>query len=201
MSKVVTDASMSLDGYIAGPGESGFEQLFAWYTAGDVDYPSTHPEVPFRLTPADHAYLAESVSGAGVYVVGRRLFDLTDGWGGVHPFDKPIVVVTHHRPESWIADHPAAPFTFVTDGVAAAIEQAKAIAGPKDVAVNGGTIAKQCLELGLLDEVRIDLVPVLLGGGVPFFDRIGAGPHEFGNPRITPGERVTHLSYPVEKRG
>ncbi|NUS43034.1 MAG: deaminase [Mycobacteriaceae bacterium] len=199
MSKVVTDASMSLDGYIAGPEESGFEHLFAWYTAGDVDFPSSHQEIPFHLTAADHAHLTESVASAGVYVVGRRLFDFTDGWGGRHPFDKPIVVVTSTVPTQWIETHPEAPFTFVTDGVRRAIERAIDIADGKDVGVNGGTLAKQCLELGLLDEINLDLVPVILGGGVSFFDHAGSGPHLLDNPVITAGERVTHLRYRVRR--
>lgn len=199
MSKVVTGASVSLDGYVAGPEETGFDHLFAWYNAGDVDFPSTHPEIPFRLTATDHAYLKEFADSTGVFVVGRQLFNLTNGWGGIHPLDKPIVVVTHKVPDQWIAEHPGAPFTFVTDGVPAALEQARQIAGDKAVGVNGGTIARQCLELGVLDEIWVDLVPVLLGGGVPFFDHVGAAPHVLDNPTVIPGERVTHLRYRVRK--
>jgi dihydrofolate reductase len=77
-------------------------------------------------------------------------------------------VVTHAVPEDWIAVHPDAPFTFVTDGLASAIAQTRAIAGDRNVEVTPGKITSQCLELGLLDEVSIDLVPVLLGSGVPF---------------------------------
>ncbi|MEV0248381.1 dihydrofolate reductase family protein [Nocardia sp. NPDC050712] len=198
MPKVTADASVSLDGYIAGPEESGFEHLFAWYTAGDVEYASTHPEIPFHPTEVDHAALVEAVDKAGVYVVGRRLFDMTDGWGGVHPMNKPIVVVTHNTPTEWIAAHPGAPFTFV-DNLPDAIKQAKVIADGKNVGVNGGTIAKQCLELGLLDEVHLDLVPVILGDGVPFFDKATGGPYLFDNPEIIAGERVTHLRYRLRK--
>lgn len=199
MSKVVTGASMSLDGYIAGPEESGFEHLFAWYNAGDHEFPSTHPEIPFRLTAADYAHLREFIDATGVFVVGRRLFDLTNGWDGIHPLDKPIVVVTHHIPQQWQAAHPNAPFTFVTDGVAHAIEVAAKIADGKLIGVNGGSIATQCLQLGLLDEIRVDLIPVLLGGGVPFFDHVGAAPHLLENPTVVPGERVTHLHYEVRR--
>jgi dihydrofolate reductase len=116
-----------------------------------------------RLSEPDHHYLRDVVDRIGGFVVGRRLFDLTDGWGGRHPFDKPVVVVTHSVPEDWIAAHPDAPFTFVTDGLASAIEQARAIAGDRNVEVTPGKITSQCLELGLLDEVSIDLYDASTG--------------------------------------
>src|SRR3954469_10068989 len=150
MTKITTGASVSLDGYIAGPGESGFEHLFEWYAAGDVEFRSTHPEIPFHMQPADHAYLTEYMESVGALVVGRHLFDLVDGWGGIHPLDRPVVVVTHHVPEDWVAAHPGAPFTFVTDGIAAAIDRARGIAGGRNVGVTAGKLASQCLELGLL---------------------------------------------------
>ncbi|NKY42956.1 dihydrofolate reductase family protein [Nocardia cerradoensis] len=199
MATVVCGASMSLDGYIAGPEESGFEHLFAWYEAGDRAYPSTHPEVRFSMTEADHDHVAAYLDAVGVFVVGRRLFDLTDGWGGIHPFDRPIVVVTHRIPQQWIDSHPGAPFTFVTDGIEAAIERAAVIAGDRAVGVNGGTMARQALEAGLLDEIWIDLVPVLLGGGTPMFDHLGAAPHLLEDPVVLAGSRVTHLRYRVRR--
>jgi dihydrofolate reductase len=199
MSKIVTGASVSLDGYIAGPEESGFEHLFAWYGAGDVEFPSTHPEIPFALTPVDHAHLKEFVDRTGVLVVGRRLFDMTNGWDGIHPLDRPVVVVTHRVPEEWVEAHPDAPFTFVTDGLVAAIERAREIAGDRDIGVNGGSIATQCLEVGLLDELYLDLVPVLLGGGVSFFESVKSAPVLLDGPTVTEGTRVTHLRYAVRK--
>jgi dihydrofolate reductase len=199
MGKVLTGASVSLDGYIAGLGESGFEHLFSWYNAGDIAFPSTHPEIPFRMTAPDHEYLSDYVGGVGVLVVGRRLFDLTDGWGGIHPLDRPVVVVTHRLPEQWVRDHPDAPFTFVSDGVPTAIERARRIAGERNVGVSGGIIARQCLELGLLDEIWFDLVPVLLGGGVPFFDQVRTAPVLLDGPSIIQGARVTHLRYLVRR--
>ena len=101
MSKVFTGASMSLDGYIAGPNETGFEHLFKWYGNGDVEVPTTHPEMTFRLTPenAEHIRTIDEMTGA--LVVGRKLFDSTGGWGGEHPLGKPVVVVTHNVPEGW----------------------------------------------------------------------------------------------------
>lgn len=199
MATVVCGASMSLDGYIAGPEESGFEHLFAWYEAGDRTYPSTHPEVRFSLTDVDYDHVSAYLDAVGVFVVGRRLFDLTDGWGGVHPFDRPIVVVTHHIPQEWIDSHPGALFTFVTEGIEAAVERAAALAGGRAVGVNGGTMARQALEAGLLDEIWIDLVPVLLGGGTPMFDHLGAAPQLLEDPVVVAGSRVTHLRYRVRR--
>ncbi|WP_067538667.1 dihydrofolate reductase family protein [Nocardia crassostreae] len=195
MSKVIANATMSLDGNIAGPGETGFEHLFAWYSTGDVDYPSANPDVPFRMTADDAAYLRALVDSSGVLVVGRRLFDITNGWNGIHPLDKPIVVVTHRIPEQWIAEHPDAPFTFATGGIKEAIDTARQIAGDKTIAVNGGAMARQCLEAGLLDELLIDLAPVLLGDGVPMFGHFDNAPVLLDGPEIVPGNRVTHLHY------
>jgi dihydrofolate reductase len=138
------------------------------------------------------------IERAGALVVGRRLFDLTSGWGGMHPMGVPVVVVTNSVPEGWPRDD--APFTFVTDGIEAAITRAKEIAGDKIVVVNGGTIARQCLEAGLLDEICVDLAPVLLGGGTPFFDHVANAPVELEGPEILPGKGVTHLRYRVIRR-
>jgi dihydrofolate reductase len=200
MGKVLTGASVSLDGYIAGPNESGFEHLFAWMGAGENEFRSTHPEIQFRLTAPDFDYLKSYVDGAGVLVVGRHLFDITDGWGGIHPLDRPIVVVTHSLPDAWVSAHPDAPFTFVTDGVASAIERARQIAGDKNIGVAAGTIARQCLELGLVDEVWFDLVPVILGGGTSYFDGLTTDPILLEGPEIIEGTRVTHLRYIVQRQ-
>ena len=133
MGKVVAAATVSLDGYIAGPNESGFEHLFAWFDGGNHELPSLNPNLHFRLTEPDYRYMRDVVESIGVFIIGRRMFDLSDGWGGRHAFDKPIVVVTHSVPEPWVAAHPDAPFTFVTDGLPAAIERARAIADDRNV--------------------------------------------------------------------
>jgi dihydrofolate reductase len=199
MGKVLTGASISLDGYIAGPNESGFEHLFAWYGAGDIEFPSTHPELRFSLTAPDHRYLKDYVDSAGVLVVGRRLFNITDGWGGIHPLDRPVVVVSHSVPRDWVRAHPDAPFTFVTDGLPSAIERARQIAGDKNIGVTAGKLASQCLDLGLLDEIWFDLVPVVLGGGTRYFDEFSTGAVLLDGPDIIEGTRVTHLRYLVRR--
>jgi dihydrofolate reductase len=195
MTKVYTGATMSLDGYIAGPDQSGFDKLFKWYGNGDIEVPTANPELTMRLTQVSADHFRSVTDMTGALVVGRTLFDVTSGWGGRHPLDKPVVVLTHSPPEDWPDD---TPFTFVTDGIEAAIEQAAALAGDEVVGVNGGTIASQCLNAGLLDEVWIDLVPVLLGDGTPFFDGLTGAPVDLDGPlSVTEGVDVTHLRYRV----
>jgi dihydrofolate reductase len=201
MGKVVMSAAVSLDGYIAGPSETGFEHLFAWFAGGDHVFQTSMPGVQFFLSEPDHRCLTEFNESYGAFVMGRRMFDLNDGWDGIPPTGKPTVVVTHSVPEDWVAAHPGAPFTFVTDGVPAAIERARVLAGDRHVAVSSGKISSQCLELGLLDEITLDLVPVLLGGGVPLFEQLASAPILLDGPTtIVEGHRVTHLRYTVRPR-
>ncbi|GLY89787.1 dihydrofolate reductase family protein [Actinoallomurus iriomotensis] len=195
MGKIVTSASMSLDGYISGPDESGFEHLFGWHQGGDVEFSAADPRWSFRTTEASAGHLREQLAGTGALVVGRRLFDVTEGWGGNHPFGVPVFVVTHRKPDD--PPFPGGPFTFVTDGVESAIAQARQVAGGKDVGVAAGQMARQALAAGLLEEIGVDLVPVLLGGGIRFFDTIADAPVVLGAPRVIEGNGVTHLRYPV----
>jgi dihydrofolate reductase len=198
MTQVYAGGTMSLDGYISGPDESGFEHLFQWYGSGDVEIPTTHDDLTFRVTPADAEHIRTILDKTGVLVVGRHLFDITNGWGGSHPLDRPVVVLTHSVPDGWPRDD--APFTFVTEGIEAAIATAKEIAGDKGVGVNAGQIARQCLEAGLLDEIWVDLAPVLLGGGRPFFDQVAGSPYALEGPvSVVEGANVTHLRYRVRK--
>jgi dihydrofolate reductase len=197
MGTVVAQASMSLDGYIA-KADNSIGQLFDWYEAGDIEVPTATPDITFHLTPASAAYWQDWTAGLGVIVCGRTLFDFTDGWGGRHTMDAPVVVVTHRVPTEWVEKHPDAPFEFVTDGVAAAIARAQEIAGDRTVAVAAGTIATQCLELGLLDVVAVDLVPVIMGGGRPFFPGLAPEDIPLGDPDVSvPSGRVIHLRMPV----
>ena len=109
----------------------------------------------------------------------------------------PAFVVTHTVPQDWVYE--GSPFTFVTDGVESAVEQARAVAGDKDVAVGSASIAQQCIRAGLLDEIHVDLVPVLLGDGVRLFDHLGPGPIELENPSVVEAPGVTHLTFRVVK--
>ena len=173
-----------------------FEHLFKWMGNGDVEVPTANPELTPRMTEGNAKYFREMREMTGALVVGRKLFDFTSGWGGRHPLDKPVVVVTHSVPDGWPRE--GAPFSFVTDGIERAIEQAQALAGDKVVGVNGGTIARQCLDARLLDEIWVDLIPVLLGGGTPFFEQLASAPVELEGPTsVVEDKDVTHLRYGV----
>jgi dihydrofolate reductase len=202
--KVSTGLSMSLDGFIAGPNDGperplgdGGERLFAWYSSGDTEYTLPGTEMVFRVSPQSAELLREAHSKMGAFVTGRRTFDVANGWGGRPPLGVPTFVVTHTVPQEWVYE--GSPFTFVTDGVASAVEQAKAAAGGKDVAVGAASIAQQCIKAGLLDQIHVDLVPVLLGGGVRLFDHLGTGPIELERTEVVEGARVTHLTFGVVK--
>ncbi len=197
MGKVVSQAAMSLDGFIAQQ-DNGIGALFAFYDNGPIEIPTAMPHLTFHVTPPTADYLRSVMAGLGALVVGRTLFDVTDGWDGRHPFDVPVFVVTHEPPQDW--GHDDAPFTFVTDGVAAAVEAAQRVAGDRVVGVTAGTIATQCLHLGLLDEVCVDLVPVVMGEGRRYFEDSDAGAVLLGDPTTSiAGDRVTHLVFPVTK--
>jgi dihydrofolate reductase len=176
--------------------ETGFQHLFKWVGNGDVEVPTANPELTFRLTEENAKHIRTLTEQTGALVVGRNLFDFTSGWGGRHPLDKPVVVLTHSVPAGW--DREGESFTFVTDGIESAIERAGALAGEKVVGVNGGTIASQCLDAKLLDEIWVELVPVLLGGGTPFFGQLASAPVQLEGPlSVEPGKDVTHLRYRV----
>jgi len=192
MGKVITGATMSLDGFIADP-SGGVGPLFDWYFNGDVEFTGADPDRVFRTSAASAEYTRAAWAGIRASVIGRRLFELTNGWNGRPPVGEAVFVVTHQAPTDW--DVPDAPFTFVTDGVPSAVAQAKAFAGDMDVSVNAGNIGGQALEAGLVDEVGVDLVPVVLGGGVRFFGDYAGSPLLLENPRVVQGDRVTHLHY------
>lgn len=199
MSKVYTGASMSLDGYVSGPNESGFEHLFKWYGNGDIAVPTSDPGMTMQMTQENVDHWRAIIDQTGAIVVGRKLFDYTNGWGGNHPLGVPVVVLTHTVPDGWPRDD--APFTFVSEGIERAIEVATELAGDKVVGLNSGMIASQALEAGLVDEVWIDLVPVLLGGGTPFFSELAKVPVVLEGPvSVVDGTDVTHLRYRVAGR-
>ena len=204
MGKVATGLSMSLDGFIAGPddgperplGEGG-ERLFAWYSSGDTEYRLPGTEMVFRVSPASAELLQEAHTKIGAFVTGRRTFDITNGWGGRPPLGVATFVVSHTVPQEWVYE--GSPFTFVTDGVESALERAKAVAGEKDVGVGAASIVQQCIRAGLLDEIHLDLVPVLLGGGVRLFEHLGSTPIELESTRVVEAPGVTHLTFRVVK--
>lgn len=192
--KVVTNVSMSLDGFIAGADED-FTRLFKWYNSGDTDFQFPDGRWTARVSQASAELLQEASRTTGALVAGRRLFDLTSGWGGNHPLNVPVFIVTHTVPQEW--PYEGAPFMFVTDGLESAIEKARQAAGEKNVAIASASIARQCLTAGLLHEINIDLVPFLLGKGIPMFEYLGIEPVELENTRVVAGTGVTHLQFRV----
>jgi dihydrofolate reductase len=195
MGKAIMFAAVSLDGFIAADDDT-VGPLFDWYENGDVAGTFSDKDRVFHTTRETADFLYALAPNMAACVIGRRLFDLTDGWGGVPANGEHVFVVTHEPPTDW-AFRDTAPFTFVTD-VRAAIEQAKAFAGDRDVAVSAGQVAGQALREGLIDQVVLNLVPAVLGTGRPFF---GEGamvePVLFDDPRIVQGKQVTHLVYDV----
>jgi dihydrofolate reductase len=189
MALVICDMSISLDGYVTGPNDSR-ENPFG-DGAGML-----HDWIWGAATDDDRAILQEVIDNTGAIVMGRRSFDHTEGdggWGDGGPLgDTPCFVVTHDRPT---ASYPSV-FTFVTDGVASAIEQAKKAAGDRAVGLHGATVMQQALPLGLVDEVRVHVIPVLLGGGTPLFSTLASAiTLERTNVQVTPA--ATHLAFRV----
>jgi dihydrofolate reductase len=189
MALVICDMSVSLDGYVTGPDDSR-ENPFG-DGAGML-----HDWMFKAATGEDRALLQEMVDGAGAVVMGRKSFDKNEGdggWGDGGPLgDTPCFVVTHAKPAT---SYPSV-FTFVTDGVASAIEQAKAVAGDKVVGLHGATVMQQALPLGLVDEIRVHVIPVLLGGGTPLFGHLDSPVTlERTNALVTPA--ATHIGFRV----
>ena len=124
MGKVVAQAIMSLDGYVAKQ-DNTIGRLFDWLQNGEVAIPTPAGDFTVHLTPPSAEHWRRWVSSIGALVCGRTLFEVAEGWQGRHTLDVPVVVVTHRVPTDWVEAHPEAPFTFVTDGVEAAVARAR----------------------------------------------------------------------------
>jgi dihydrofolate reductase len=192
MGKVLLELSVSLDGFSTGPDVSpeaplgrGGELLHAWMFAG-------------KSAVESRSFETAHFSGIGALIMGRQMVDLGIGpWGEEPTFHAPCFVVTH-RPAETIVKKGGTSYIFITEGIEAALEQAQQAAGSQDVLVNGGAdMARQFLNAGLLDEVRLHLVPVILGAGTRLFD--GVRPSIRFVPRdAQSGPGVTHLIYDLE---
>ena len=202
--------TMSLDGFVAGPnatleeplGEGG-EQLHEWV----IELASWREQHGLEggETNADDELVRETHERTGAFVMGRRMFSGGEGpweddpnaggwWGDDPPFGAPVFVVTHHEREPLALG--ATTFAFVTDGIEAAVQQAREAAGSRDVQVSGGAdVAQQALDAGLLDELQVHVAPVLLGSGVRLFERAERRPIELA--RAVESPRVAHLVYRV----
>jgi dihydrofolate reductase len=202
------EISMSLDGFVAGPnadlddplGHEG-ERLHEWIF-GLSSWRASHGREGGETGPDDEV-VQRALARQGAIIMGRRMFSGGQGpwendpnaaawWGDDPPFDVPVFILTHHarEPES----KGATTYTFVTDGIESALEQARAAAGDKDITLSGGAeVARQYLAAGLLDELNIHVAPVLLGAGVRLFDGHGLVPLECTSVSGSPA--VAHLSY------
>jgi dihydrofolate reductase len=199
MATVIAGFTMSLDGFIANPDDST-EGLFDWFDSGDTELVFPDGKMTVRLSPASAMVMRDIWQTVGAIVTGRRMFDLAHGWGGKHPLNLPVFVVSHSVPDGWPRDD--APFTFVNgvaDGVKNAIEQAKKVAGEKMVIVAGANVAQQALKAGLVDELELDLVPVLLGRGIRLFEYLGVEPIKLERTIAVLAPDVTHLRFRVKR--
>jgi dihydrofolate reductase len=214
MGKLTLDISMSLDGFVAGPNQTldqplgeGGESLHEWVIA-TASWRERHGQSGGEAN-ADSEVVDEAIRSTGATVMGRRMFSGGEGpweddpkadgwWGDDPPFRHPVFILTHHAREP-VTKQGGTTFTFVTEGIEAALEQAQAAAGDKDVAVGGGAnVAQQYLRAGLLDEIQVHVVPALLGDGVRLFEhQPGADQPTLERTRVIDSPGVTHLRYRV----
>jgi dihydrofolate reductase len=213
MTRLTLDISMSLDGFVAGPNQTleeplgeGGNRLHEW-AFGLASWRERHG-LSGGTTNADSEVVQESLDATGAVLMGRRMFSggagpwaddpNADGWWGDDPpFRVPVFILTLHSRET-VAKQGGTRFTFVTDGIEAALEQARAAAGGKDVAVAGGAnLAQQYLAAGLFDELQIHLAPVFLGDGVRLFDNLGTEQIDLEVTRAIHSPAVTHLRYRI----
>jgi len=211
MGKLSLDISMSLDGFVAGPDPTlddplgkGGEDLHEW-AVGAASWRESHGKSGGEAN-VDSDVIAERLESIGATIMGRKMFSGGEGpweedpnadawWGDEPPFGHPVFVLTHHEREP--LEKGATTFTFVTDGIESALDQAREAAGDKDVALAGGAdVAQQYLRAGLVDEMQIHLAPVFLGGGVRLFE--GVGPDlRLEVTRVIESPAVTHVRYRV----
>ena len=193
MGRVVMYASVSVDGFIADDNDQP-GPLFDWLLGGDV--PLDESGV-LKVSQNSHDCTRAYWDQIGATIVGRHVFDMTNGWDGVPPGEvEHVVVVTHRgRPEGW---YPDAPFHFV-DGIEAAISTAQELAGDRLVEVAAGDVGGQLFAAGLVDEVRMDVAPVVLGSGKRFFGSVDAQNFLEDPAEIIQGQRVLHVRYPVRR--
>lgn len=193
MGKVVMNASVSVDGFIAAENDDP-GALFEWLVSGDV---ALDESGVLKVSQASYDYVRPYWDEIAVTIAGRHVFDITDGWDGTPPAGVDHVVVVSHRlpPEGWDAQ---APFHFV-DGIAAAVARAQELAVDRTVEVAAGHVGGQVFAAGLVDEVRMDVAPVVLGAGKRYFGSVDAQ-HLLEDPDVTiPASRVLHLRYQVRR--
>ena len=201
MATTYLHAVASLDGYIADEHDDP-GPLFDWYfngdqPLGDDDDADVHGGSALRISAASVDYVRRMWSRQTVLVIGRHLFDLTNGWEGRPPASDHVVVVSHRpRPDGW---HPEASYHFATS-VEEGMARAQELAGEGEIGVCAGDVGGQALALGLIDHVAIDVVPVAFGGGKPYFGGLAHGHLMLEDPEVVvQGDRVLHLRYPARR--
>jgi dihydrofolate reductase len=203
MSTVLMHNVVSVDGFIA-DAEDQVGPLFDWYGNGDIELIEGGT---IKVSQASAGYTQPMWASIGSMVIGRRLFDITNGWEGTPPAGEHVVVVSHRpRPEGWDPEgyhrvHPRrhqASYYFIGD-VAQAIAKAKELAGNRNVVVAAGDVGGRAFALGLVDEVAMDVVPVVFGSGKRYFGSVDAQ-HLLEDPHtVIQGDRVLHLRYRVHR--
>lgn len=199
MARVIMQGVVSVDGFIAYPDDT-VGPLFEWYGNGDTEVTAKASGWTFRVSPASAAYLQPFWDAVSVTVIGRRLFDITNGWDGRPGAGEQLVVVTHRPlPPAWLEDHADAPF-HTAGSVEDAIALAGSLADDALVCVTAGDVGGQAFSAGLVDEVSMDVAPVVLGDGKRFFGN-HHGTVLLDDPDlVVQGDRVLHLHYTVAKR-
>ncbi|MGI5951875.1 MAG: dihydrofolate reductase family protein [Brooklawnia sp.] len=194
MGKVVLNASVSVDGFIADVNDDP-GPLFEWLVNGDVPLDDSGF---LKVSQASFDHVRPYWDEIGVTIAGRHVYDLTDGWDGVPPSGiDHVVVVTHRgRPQGW---HPEAPFHFA-GSIEEAMARAQELAGDRVIEVAAGDVGGQMLGAGLVDEVRMDVVPVVFGSGKRYFGAVDAQHLLAGPDVVVQGDRVLHLRYRVGNR-
>ena len=198
MATVIMHAVVSVDGFIADENDD-VGPLFEWYFNGDVpivDEGAEERHAPFRVSQRSHEYVSSLWGSIGATIQGRHLFDLTNGWEAEPPAGEHLIVVSHRpKPEAGTRR----PTSRSSTGVAAAVEEAKERAGDRVVAVCAGNVGGQALALGLVDEVAMDVVPVVFGKGKRYFGPVDSQ-HLLEDPSVViQGDRVLHLRYRVRR--
>lgn len=193
MGDVFLALSMSLDGYVAGPG-GNVEPLHRWLFSGPA---ASRYGNGMSMAAASRDVVDGYFDHTGAVVAGRTTFELSGRWGGQPPFPMPYFIVSHDVPDELAG--PDAPFTFVTSGVESAISQAQAAADGKKVSVMGAGVPQQAIRAGLLNELLIHLVPVLLGDGTRLFEHIGTQPLDLQRSDVVAApDGITHLRYQIK---
>ena len=203
MARVMIDLTMSLDGFIAGPGDSeerplgkrGGMHIFNWYFSGTEP---VHNSQLFRPEGANREIVDRMYAELGAAIFGRRTYNITHGWGGTFPVnDAPLFILTHTPPSPERVPKGKSKITFITDGIGHAVAAAKRAAGNRTVGIGGASAAQQALRAGLVDEIFVHVAPYLLGDGVRLFGPFEAEGITLEKVEVVDGPLATHLRYRV----